>query len=126
MVVFSNANKGTKRIAVPKTVKINAESYTVIEIGTEAFKGSKAVTVTVSENIMIIRSGAFKKSKVKKLIIKSRKLTKKAVKGSLKSSKVKKLTINTGNKKLRKKYLKKYKKIFTSKNAGRKVKLGIR
>ena len=125
-VAFIKANKGKKKIAVPKTVKINAESYTVIEIGTEAFKGSKAVTVTVSENIMIIRSGAFKKSKVKKLIIKSRKLTKKAVKGSLKSSKVKKLTINTGNKKLRKKYLKKYKKIFTSKNAGRKVKLGIR
>ena len=124
-VAFIKANKGKKKINVPKTVKINAESYTVIEIGTKAFNGSKAVTVTVSENIMIIRPGAFKKSKVKKLIIKSRKLTKKAVKGSLKSSKVKKLTINTGNKKLRKKYLKKYKKIFTSKNAGRKVKLSI-
>ena len=122
-VAFIKANKGKKKITIPKTVKINDKSYAVIEIGSGAFRGSKAESVTVSENIRTIRPGAFKKSHVKKRIIKSRKLTKKTVRGSLKSSKVKKLTINTGNRKLRKKYLKKYKNYFTLKNAGRKVHL---
>ncbi len=121
-VAFIKAKKAGKKITVPKTVKINGKKYAVTEIAPGAFKESKAVSVIVGENIRTIRPKAFKKSKVTKLIIKSRKLTKKSVKGSLKSSKVKKLKIDTGNRKLKKKYLKRYKKIFTLKNAGRKVK----
>jgi hypothetical protein len=45
------------------------------------------------------------------------------VKQSLKKSKVKTIKVNAGKKKVNKKFIKKYKKIFTKKNAGKKVKV---
>ena len=45
------------------------------------------------------------------------------VKGSLKGSKVKTVQVKVGSKKLNKKYVKKYKKIFTKKICGKKVKV---
>ena len=64
---------------------------------------------------------AFKGTKVKTLTVKTGKLTKRPVKASLKNSKVRTIKVNAGKKKLNKKYVKRYKKIFTKKNAGRKV-----
>ena len=58
---------------------------------------------------------------VKTLTIKRKKLKKSTVKASLKKSKVKTVQVKVGNKKANKKFVKKYKKIFTKKNAGRKV-----
>ena len=66
---------------------------------------------------------AFNKSKVKTLTVKSKKLTKKTVKNSLKGSKVKTIIVKVGSKKVNKQYVKKYKKIFTKKNAGKAVKV---
>ena len=53
--------------------------------------------------------------------VKTGKLTKKTVKNSLKGSKVKTVSVKVGNKKANNTYVKKYKKIFTKKNAGKKV-----
>ena len=71
-----------------------------------------------------ISAKAFAKyKKVQTLVVKTKKLGKKTVKQSLKGSKVKKVKVNVGNKKTNKKFIKKYKTIFTKKNAGKKVKV---
>ena len=68
-----------------------------------------------------IQAGAFRGTKVKTLTVRTKKLTKKSVKGSLKGSKVKTVKVRVGKKSDNRKYIKKYRKIFTKKNAGRKV-----
>ena len=57
------------------------------------------------------------------MIVKTKLLKKKSVKGSLKNSKVSNVKVKVGGKKLNKQYVKKYKKIFTKKNAGKKAKV---
>ena len=93
------ANK--KSVTVPATVKVSGKSYKVTKIAAKAFKKSKARTVT----------------------IKTKKLTKASVKGSLIGSKVTKINVKVGKVRDNKRYLAKYKKIFTKKNAGKKVKI---
>ena len=66
---------------------------------------------------------AFKGTKIKTIVVKTKKLKKKSVKGALKGSKVKTVKVQIGSKKVNKKYVKKYKKIFTKKNAGKKAKV---
>ena len=110
-----------KSVTVPNQILIGGKSYRVTGIGTKAFKGSKIRTVTIGSEIASISKNAFAKSKVTKLILKTTKLTKKSVKGSLKGSKVKTVQVKVGSKKINKRYVKSYKKIFTKKNAGRKA-----
>ena len=89
-----------------------------------AFKGkAKIRTVTIGKNVKKLKKNPFKGSKVTKIILKTKKLTKKAsVKGSLKGSKVRTVQVRAaGKKSANRKYVKKYKKVFTKKNAGRKV-----
>ena len=74
-------------------------------------------------NFKKIRKNAFKRSKATKLIIRTRKLKKSTVKNSLKGSKIKTIQVKVGKKSVNRKYVKKYKKIFTRKNAGKKVKV---
>lgn len=62
-------------------------------------------------------------AKVKTLTVKTKDLTKASVKGSLKGSKVKTVKVRVGKKKTNKKYIRKYKKIFTKKNCGKKVRV---
>ena len=85
--------------------------------------GSSADTVILGKKVKRITAKAFAGTDVKTLIVKSKKLKKKAVKGSLKGSSVTTVRVKVGKTKLNKKYVKKYKKIFTKKNAGRKVKV---
>lgn len=115
------ANK--KSISVPAYVKIGGDTFTVTDVASYAFRGSKATTVTIGKNVRSISKYAFRKSNVKTLKIKTKKLTKKSVKNSLKGSKVTTVKVKVGSKKLNKKYAKKYKKYFTKKNAGKKVKV---
>ncbi len=98
---FTKAKKSKKSATVPATVTVNGVKLNVTSIAPKAFKGTKVKTLTV----------------------KSKKLTKKSVKGSLKGSKVKTVKVKVGKKKENKKYVKKYKKIFTKKNCGKKVKV---
>ena len=98
-VCFFKAPKSGKKATVPATVTVNGKTYNVTGIAPKAFKGSKTKTV----------------------VVKSTKLTKKSVKGCFKGSKVKTVKVKVGKKKLNKKYVKKYKKIFKKKNSGKKV-----
>ena len=122
-VSFVKANAAGSSIKVPDSVQIGNRTYTVTEIASGAFRGSKAKTVTVGANVKVIRSGAFRSSKATTLIVKTKKLTKARVKASLKGSKIKTVKVKVGSKKVNKKYVSKYKKIFTKKNAGRKVRV---
>ena len=88
-----------KSYTLPATVTINGKVFNVTGINAKAFKGTKVRTLTV----------------------KTKGLTKASVKGSLKGSKVRTVKVKVGKKKENKKFVKKYKKIFTKKNAGKKV-----
>ena len=113
-----------KKITVPASVKLpDGRKYSVVSIGTKAFGKSKALTVTVGKNVSSIRKRAFAGSKVRTLILKTKKLKKQKVKGCLKGSKVKKIRVKAGSASVNRKYLRKYRKIFTKKNAGRKCRI---
>ena len=112
-----------KNIVVPDNVVIDGKRFAVTQISTNAFKGKKISSVTIGKNVKKIASGAFSGSGVKTVTIKTKQLTAASVKGSLKGSKVNALNIKLGNKSLNKKYIKKYKKIFTLKNSGKEVKV---
>lgn len=121
-VAFSKA-KNKKSVTVPASVKIGGTSYKVTQITANAFKGSKIKTVTIGKNVKVIKKNAFKGSKAAKLILKTKLLRKAKVKLCLKGSKIKTVQVKVGKKSVNKTYVKKYKKIFTKKNAGRKVKV---
>ena len=116
-------SRNSKKVVVPDAVTVNGRTLAVTRIAAKAFTGKKIRSVTVGANVAGIEKNAFKGSKTEKLVVRTRKLTKKSVKGSLKESKVKTVKVKVGNKKLNKKFVKKYKKIFTKKNAGKKVKV---
>ena len=95
-VTFTKA-KNAKNVKVPATVKIKGATYQVTGIGAKAFaKAKKARIVTV----------------------KTKKLKKSTVKNCLKGSKVTTVKVKVGSKALNKKYVKKYKKVFTKKVCG--------
>ena len=109
-----------KTVVVPETVAYKSRTFEVNEINTKAFyKNTKKVTL--GANVDTIDKQAFKGSKVKTVILKTKDLTKKGVKGSLKGSKVTTVKVKVGAKKANQKFVKKYKKIFTKANAGKKV-----
>jgi hypothetical protein len=93
--------KNAKSVTIPASVKLNDQIYEVNSI----------------------KAKAFSKSKAKKLTVKTKKLSKARVKGSLKGSKIKKVKVKVGKKKTNKKYVKKYKKYFKKKNCGKKVRV---
>ena len=133
---------GTTSAKVPDTIKISGKTYKVTAISSDAFKGNKKLKkITLGKNVSQIPAKAFyKQKKLKTLTIlstkinkigssafagcdklttftlKSKKLSKKSVKNSLKGSKLKSIKTTSSLKK-------KYKKLFTKKNAGRKVKI---
>ena len=118
-VLTAAANK--KKVTVPASIIAGNTRYKVTEINQGAFTNPGIRTVVIGKNVRRIRKNAFANSKVTKLIVKTKKLTKKNVKGSLKASKIKRMQIKVGSKKTNRKYIKKYKKFFTKKNAGRKI-----
>ncbi len=112
-----------------KTVTVNVKKVNAkaIDAAVKKAGGSeKYVTkIVLGKKVKKISKKSFKKyTKVTVLEVRSKKLTKKSVKGSLKSSKIKTVKVKVAKKaKTNKKYVKKYKKIFTKKNAGKKVKV---
>ena len=109
-----------------KTVTVNVKtvSAAVVNKAVKKAGGSeKYVTkIVLGKNVRKIGKKAFAKyKKVTTLTIKTKKLKKASVKGSLAGSKIKKIQVKVGSKKVNKKYIKKYKKIFTKKNAGKKI-----
>lgn len=114
--------KNTKSVTVPAAIKTSdGKKYKVTSIAAKSFTGSKIRKVTIGKNVSVIKANAFKNSKATTIILKTKLLKKSKVKNALKGSKVKTVKVRLGSKKLNKKYVKKYKKIFTKKIVGRKV-----
>lgn len=104
-----------------KVVTVNTKTVTAkaIDDAVKKFGGSKAnvTTIVFGKKVKTIKANALKDyKKVKTIELQTKKLKKKAVKKSLKGSSVDTVKVRAG-----KKYVKKYKKIFTKKNAGKKV-----
>ncbi len=112
-----------KNVTIPDKVKVGNTTLSITAVRANAFKNSKATKVTIGANIKKLSAKAFNGSKIKKIVLKTKKLSKKSVKNCLKGCKAKKITISVkiGKKKENKKYVKKYKKYFTGKNAGKKA-----
>jgi len=113
-----------------KTVTVNVATVNAKAIDKVVkAKGGSANYVTkivLGKKVKKISSKAFAKyKKVTVLEIKTKKLTKKSVRKSLKNSKIKTIKVKVGSKKLNRKYVKKYKKFFTKKNAGKKAKVKL-
>lgn len=121
-VAFTKA-KNKKSVTVPAAVKIYGKTYKVTKVNAGAFKGKKIRTVTIGKNVKTIKKNAFKGSGATKVVLKTKLLKKKTVKGCLTGSKVKTVQLKLGSGSQNKKFKKAYKKIFTKKNAGRKVKI---
>lgn len=86
--------KESKKIKVADKVTIDGNTYKVTSIAKNAFKGSKKVTsVVIGKNVAVIGAGAFANiAKLKKVTIKSEKLTKIGAK-AFNKKKGKKVTI---------------------------------
>ena len=119
------ADKNAKSAVVPDTVTIGGKTYKITTVRAYAFKGSNATKITLGKYINKLSAKAFSGSKVKTIIVKTTKLTKKSVKNCLKGSKAKTITlkVKVGSKTKNKKYKKLYEKYFTAKNAGKKAKV---
>ena len=113
-----------KSVKVPDAVILaDGKAYKVTEVSAKAFMGSKIRTVTVGKNVAKLAKGALSKSKATKLVVKTKKLKKSTVKGSLKDSKVKTVKVKVGSEETNKTFVKRYKKVFTKKVCGKKVKV---
>lgn len=112
-----------KKVTVPKTMTIQGKTYNVTAVGAKAFTAKKIRQVTVGANVKKLAKNAFTSSKATKVILKTKLLKKKTVKGCLKKSKVTTVQVKIGSKSVNKKYVKTYKKYFTKKNAGKSVKV---
>ncbi|MDO4869992.1 MAG: leucine-rich repeat protein [Bacillota bacterium] len=140
------ASKAT--VAIPASITVDDVEYAVTAIAPKAFfKNKKIKKVTVGDNIKTIGASAFarckklktftlgagvekidaycfsKSKKLKTITVKSKNLTAEGVAKSLKGSRVKTVKVRVGTKAENKEYIKAYKKIFTKKICGKKVKV---
>lgn len=110
------------------TVKLNTPTVnaTVINkaLKKKGYSKANAYAVILGAKVKKINKGTFKDFKnVKTITIKTKKLKKASVKGSLKGSKITNIKVKVGSAKKNKKYVAKYKKYFAKKNSGRSVKI---
>jgi len=104
-----------------RTVNAGAINKTVKKVGADKTCITKII---LGKKVRKISKSAFKNfKKVKVLEVRTKNLKKTTVKGALKNSKITKIQVRIGKKPVNKAYVKKYKKIFTRKNTGRKIKI---
>jgi len=125
-VAEEKAGEAEAKAKKVKTVTVNVATVSAKAVDKAVKKAGgseKYVTkIILGKKVKKISSKALAKyKKVKTIELRTKKLTKKRVKNSLRGSKVKTVKVRIGKKSLNKKYVKKYKKFFTKKNAGRKV-----
>ncbi|MBQ9061090.1 MAG: hypothetical protein IJ128_08100, partial [Firmicutes bacterium] len=131
-VLTINPADGGSDDAVKKvrTVTVNVKTVSAAAINKAVAKAGGSnkyvTTIVLGKKVKKISKGAFRKyTKVKTLVVKSKKLKKAKVKKALKGSKITKVRVKVGKKKTNKQYVKKYKKIFTKKIVGKKVKVSL-
>lgn len=119
-VKFTGVQKKAKKVVVPASVKVSGKKYKVTAIAQNALKGNKKIQkLTIGSNIGKIGKKAFYGcSKLKSIIIKSKKLTAKNT-----GSKAFKGINSKATIKVPKGKVKSYKKIVCAKGAGKKVKV---
>lgn len=120
-VTYQSPKKGAKgKIVIPDTVKIDGITYKVTAIAPKAMKGNKKVTgLTIGKNVRTIGRQAFYGcSKLKKIVIKTKKLSSGAIGKQAFKNISKKAVI-----KVPKSKVKKYKTILKTKGIGKKVKV---
>ncbi len=135
----SSGNGGQSSIANPAnsaapddrsvtTITVNSKTVstaavrTAIERAGGTPEGIKEIVI--GRKVRRIRKAAFKGTCAGTLTVKSKKLKAGSVRKSLKGSKIKNVKIKvSGKKKTNRKYQNKYRKIFTKKNTGRKVRV---
>ena len=108
-----------------KAVVVNVKTVSAAVLKKAMKKANnKGVTkVTLGKKVRKIKKGAFKGTKVRTVVVKTKKLKKASVKGCFKGSKVKTVQVKVGSRKVNKTYVKKYKKVFTKKICGKKIKV---
>lgn len=111
--------KDNEKKSTTSSVLINKPVVSAANIKKAAKLG--VTEITLGPKVKKINKNAFKGTRIRTVTLKTKKLKSKSVKGSLKGSKVKKIKVKVGKAKINKKYVKAYKKIFTKKNAGKKV-----
>jgi hypothetical protein len=114
--------------AANASITVNAKTVSASTLAAAYAKAGvnpdSVATVVLGKKVKKIKKGSFQNLKnASTLVVKSKKLTKARVKGSLKGSSITKVKVNVGKKKTNKKYVKKYKKYFTKKNCGKKVRV---
>lgn len=130
--VIAAAQKRHDEAHVVTTLVVNARKVTAAEVaaaiarksGPDSIVSAKTVSrVVIGKNVREIAKGAFKKLKsASQVNVKSKKLSRARVRGSLKGSRVLLVkVVVAGSKKTRDKYAKKYAKAFAKKNSGKKV-----
>lgn len=95
----------------------------VVKKALVAANNPNATTVTLGSKVKKVKAKAFAGTKVKALIVKTKKLKKASVKGCLKGSKVKAVQVKVGKAKANKSFAKKYAKLFVKKVAGKKARV---
>ncbi len=118
--VTFTGSKNVKSVTIPASIKISGKAYKVTAIANNAFKGNKKLSkVTIGANVKKIGKNAFKGcSNLKKIIIKTKKLTAKTVgKNAFKGINKKAVVKAPKNK------IKSYNKIIKAKGAGKGVKV---
>jgi hypothetical protein len=108
------------------TVTVNTKTVSADAVNTAVTKAGGSseyvTTIVLGKKVKIISKSAFKNYKnAKTLVVKTKKLKRAKVKKSLKDSEITNVKVQVGKKKTNKKYVKRYKRIFTKKNAGKKV-----
>lgn len=109
--------------AAARTAASNINKATVTAADVQNAASTGATSVVLGPSVKKVSKNAFKGTNINTIVVKTKKLKAKSVKGSLKGSKVKTVKVEIGSKKVNKKFVKKYKKIFTKKNAGKKAKV---
>lgn len=107
------------KLELAKASTINKTKVTASDIRKASELG--ASTVTLGKIVKKISAKSFSGTGIKTIVLKSKKLTSKNVRDALQDSKVKTIKVKIGTTKTNKTYIKKYKKIFTKKKAGKKV-----
>lgn len=128
-VTVRNPEKPTPVPApVPAAASVTVNSKTVsaktlyAAMANAGVSADSVTTITLGKKVKKIKKGTFSDFRnADTLVVHSKKLTKARVKGSLKGSTIRVVKVEVGKKKVNKRYVRKYKKIFTKKNAGKKV-----